>query len=218
MMKRERRHKTKNAPEIKPTELPVDYLRLVSETLTNALDAGLKELKKIHPESVLRSTGQIYGDEVVLAVTLSHGKNVVSATTVYASADYNPNAEKPTLEMVLGACLDAAGSVFDYYLDPKDPAKVAQIADSSLGSLEEAPFEWSAIELNDSKIPVWVKLDKSNPELDTMAEDWLKKHDPDYEKEDTSAEEDFLQERLDAIKAAKSGTGHSGGGSGPITH
>lgn len=217
-MKRERRRPIKsNTPDMKPTELPVDYLRLVGESLSTALEAGLNELKKTYPESVLRAGGHLFADEVVVTVTLSHGKTNISATTVYASADYNPNAEKATLEATLAACVDAAGSVFDFYLDPKSPEKIAQIAHSSLGSLEEAPFDWTAIELNESQIPVWVKLDKSNPELDTLADDWLKKHDPQFAKaEENEEQEEFLRERLDAIKAAKSGTSSSGGG--PITH
>jgi|GEM_PF-1104533 len=230
-MKWERRKNT-NAPQLQPTALPVDYLRLVEQTLTQALEPGLNELKKTLPVSEFTAQGGIFGDEVVLAITLSHGAEHLAATTLYASADFNPNAEKPSLEATLSACLDAAGSIFDFYLDVENPERIEQLAHHTLGALEEAPFEWTAMPespaLKDStekRVPVWVKIDKSNLPLETMAEKWLMENDPDYpskeEETDHHEAEDFLNERLDAIKKAGSGNGNSGGmggGSGPITH
>lgn len=219
MKKWEKRKKPTQATVSKSSPLPVDYLKLVSETLTQALEKGLVEIKKIHPVSEFSADGALFGDEVLLAVTLSHGESNVAATTVYASADYVPGAEKPGLENTLGACVDAAASVFDYYLDPTQPERVAQIADRSLGALEEAPFEWTQAG------NAWVKIDKSNPKLEQAADDWLAKNDPEYQKRlerqdqvEVGESEEFLNDRLEAIKKAKSGQGGPGGQNGPIRH
>ena len=174
-MKWERRNQSKKTgPEANPADLPLDYLKLVEETLSQALEEGLQAIKKIHPESSFKANGAIYADEVLLAITLSHGPHHIAATTVYSSANYNPTQEKPALTDVLAACLDSAGSVFQFYLDPNSPEKLAQIADHSLGALEEAPFEWSLLEAETkTKVAVYVKVDQSNPTLDARADDWL---------------------------------------------
>ncbi|NDG84304.1 MAG: hypothetical protein EBX52_04605 [Proteobacteria bacterium] len=227
-MKPEKRIKNEKTAG-KPSELPLDFLRLVNETLTQALDAGLAEIKKIHPESAFSSQGYIYDDEIVLSISLTHGAEVLSATTVHSSISYLPGQEKPTVNELLALCVDSAGIVFQHYLDPAFPERVAQIAESSLGALEDAPFEWSPIEVTpNQKTIVHVKMDKSNPVLDRLAEDWLKKHDPEYHKSnpdgastEVHAAEEFLEERIEAIRAAKSGSGPGFGGSGqngPIKH
>ena len=205
-----------NKAELKPVELPVDYLKMVEESMNETLAAGLDEMKKTHPVCDIKASGALYSNEVLLAITLSHGEKNLIATTVYASADFNPMMPEPGIELILSECLDSAGSVFEHYLDPKHPERIAQLASASIGSLEEAPFEWTPMEK--TKVSVWVKIDKSNPALESMAEDWLKDHDPAYSKEDEVAEaEEFLNDRLEAIRKAKSGSGH-GGDSGPIRH
>lgn len=220
MKKWEKRKKPTQLTNSKSSPLPVDYLKLVTETLGQALEKGLVELRKIHPVCEFSADGALFGDEVLLAITLSHGEQTVAATTVFSSADYVPGAEKPTLETVLGACVDAAASVFDYYLDPTRPERIAQIADRSLGALEDAPFDWT------QAAGAWVKIDKSNPKLEQAAEEWLAKNDPEYQKRlenqdvtELGESEEFLNDRLEAIKKAKNGQGGGPGGqSGPIRH
>ena len=218
-MKWDRRNKTGPLSAQKAVDLPVDYLRLVESTLTTAMEAGLKEMKLIHPISEFRASGAIYGDEVLLALTLFHGDGNLSATTVYASADFDPTAEKPGIEAILSACLDAAGAVYGFYLDPEQTERITQLSDHSLSALEEAPFEWAVA--GDEVIPIHVKMDKSNPLLDEMTERWLRENDPEYHKNAKAADEfekeEFLEERLEAIQKVKSG-GSSGPGGGPITH
>jgi hypothetical protein len=119
--------------------------------------------------------------------------------------------------------LDSLGSVFQFYLDPEFPERIAQIAERSLGALEEAPFEWTPLKLNDTqKTIVHVKMDKSNPLLDRLADDWLNKNDPTFHEKVKKMDEvqfgeaeEFLEERIQAIRAAKSGSGNN---SGPIRH
>lgn len=216
----ERRKKPSgNKPELKPVELPIDYLKIVEETLTESLDKGIEELKKIHSICELKASGAIYSDEVLLAITISHGPKNLIATTVYASAEFNPLMPEPGIELVLSNCLDSAGSVLEHYLNPAFPERISQFASSSIGTLEEAPFEWTPME--ETKVSVWVKIDKSNPVLETLTDEWLKLNDPNYSKEDEAAEaEEFLNDRLDAIQKAKSGSGSGSGSgdSGPIRH
>jgi hypothetical protein len=203
-------------PDLKPVELPLDYLKMVEESIQHLLAPGLLEMKKSLPVCNIKASGALYSNEVLLAITLSHGEKNLIATTVYASSDFNPMNQEPGLEAILDECLDSAGSIFSHYLDPKHPERITQLASASIGSLEEAPFEWTPME--DTKINVWVKIDKSNPALESLTEDWLKKNDPNYLKDDETEEaENFLSERLEAINKAKSGSGH-GGDSGPIRH
>jgi hypothetical protein len=221
-MKHEKRILNSNTTA-KPGDLPVDFLRLVEETMEQALEPGLEGIRRIHRESKFSARGAIFADEVILSVSLVHGADVLSATTVHASVDYQPNQDKPGLNDLLAQCVDSIGEVFQFYLDPSRPERVAQLAESSLGALEEAPFEWTPMARGKTPvITVHVKIDKSNPQLDQLTEEWLKKNDPEYSKSehgpkepDFTAAEEFLEERIEAIRAAKSGSGSSGG---PIRH
>ena len=205
-----------NIPELKPVDLPIDYLKLVEETLSESLKLGLIELRKIHPISDLKAAGAIYADEVLLVVTISHGPQTLIATSFYASASFNPLMPEPGIEAVLDSCLDSVGTIMLNYLDTKRPDLIAEVAAAPIGALEEAPFEWTVME--EAKVSTWVKIDKSNPALEELAEDWLVKNDPSYSKEEAIEEaEEFLNERLEAITNAKSG-GTGGGDSGPIRH
>jgi hypothetical protein len=221
-MKHEKRISASSANP-RPGELPLDFLRLVEETMAQALAPGLEAIRKIHADSGFKAQGAIFGDEVVLSVSLTHGPEVLSATTVHASVDYHPNQEKPSLNSLLALCVDSIGQVFQYYLDPAQPERVAQIAESSLGALEEAPFDWTPMHPQPAQsLAVHVKMDKSNPLLDQMTEEWLRKNDPEYSKSEQrmndaefTAAEEFLEERIEAIRAAKSDSGQGGG---PIRH
>ncbi len=224
-MKWERRKKPETkVVDLPPTDLPVDYLKLVEESLSVTLEKGLSELKKTNPAAHLAAKGAIFADEIIMAITLTQGENQLAATTVYGSVDFNPNAEKPKMDDLLAINVEAIGSVFLVYLDPNSPEKMEQIMHHSLSAIEDAPFEWTSMKLDDGLIPVWVKLDKSNPLLDELTEKWLQENDPHYSETIAAMEEEsqeFLEERLEAIKAAKSGGGSSSGsmgGSGPITH
>jgi hypothetical protein len=120
----------------------------------------------------------------------------------------------------LSSCLEAAGATFDAFLSLEHPEKVEQLLHTSLSSLEEAPFEWTEISVSDTaEVPVFVKMDKANPALEILTDQWLSEHDPEYKKAkakppQAAEAEEFLEERLEAIKSAKSGSS----GSGPITH
>jgi hypothetical protein len=212
-------------PDLKPVELPLDYLKILEETLLETLAPGLEALKKHHAICELKAHGALYSNEVLMAITISHGEQNLVATTVYASADFNPMMQEPGIEVILNECLDSAGGILSHYLDPKHPERIADFASASIGSLDDAPFEWTKVD--DTKVTVHVKIDKSNPTLENIAEDWLKNNDPSYQNTEEVAEaEDFLNERLEAIRNVKggggsggfSGGGYSSGDSGPIRH
>jgi hypothetical protein len=150
---------------------------MVEEVFTNHFDQGLKAYEAIKPQSRFLVSGAVFSDEVVSAVSLiSEGQ--LAATTVYASADFDPKASSPTVQDLLSACVDALGTVWTTLLDAEKPAAIQNLADESLSALDNVPFEWTSIDSNQRKI--FVKLDKSNPLMDQIADDWLKNHDPDY--------------------------------------
>lgn len=159
--------------------LPGDYLKLVAELFNTNFDSGLKALEKIRPERAsFNASGSLYPDEIVLCISLIH-EGQMAATSVYGSVDFDPGASSPTVEDLLAACVDAIGSVYGPLLDPKKPGKLEQIADETLSALEGVPFEWTEVEVDRRK--VHVRIDKANPKLDELADEWLKKNDPELQ-------------------------------------
>jgi hypothetical protein len=161
----------------KSSAVPADYAKMVCEVFTSNFDSGLKKLTKLKGgKARFEVNGQIYLDEVVLAVSLLIGKEL-AATTVYASMDYDPRASVPTIQDLLSACVDAIGTVFAPLLSGEKKGQLEKVAEQSLGALDGVPFDWTAVAVERHK--VFVKIDKSNPNLDRMADDWLSQNDPD---------------------------------------
>lgn len=204
----ERRLGKKSSGFRTPTSpLPVDYLRMVQELFTSHFDEGLKAFSKLKAEPRFEATGAIYPDEVVLSVSLGN-EGVLAATTVHASCDFDPKASAPTVQDLLGACVDAVGGVFGELLDPKKPERLEQLADESLAALEDIPYDWTALEVEKRK--VYLKVDKSNPSLDQMTEDWLAKNDPKYAEREE--EEQKETEKLFFTGPKKGGEDSEGSG------
>jgi hypothetical protein len=170
--------------------LPVDYLKMVKEVFTSNFDEGLKALSKIKSKTEFHITGSIFLNELVLAASIIH-KDQLSATTVYASADFDPKASSPTVQDLLGACVDAIGGILEQLLDPKDTRRLEQLADESLSALENVPFEWTSMKVD--KHTLYVKIDKANPNLDQMADDWLSQNDPELAEREREEEEETEQ-------------------------
>lgn len=177
---------------LKSTALPSDYLKIVSGIFDTNFDAGLKALDQLKKaKSHFFAHGRVYVDEVVLSISLMH-KDHLAATTVHASSDFDPKASAPTIEDLLAACVDAVGAIYGQLLDPAKPERLEQIADESLSALEDVPFQWTPVKVE--KHTIHLKVDKSNPMLDEMADDWLAKHDPEFKKR--SHEEHAETEKL----------------------
>ena len=174
----------------KTADLPVDFLKMVKEVFTTTFDAGLKEVAKLKSNPQFSIRGRIYPQEVVLCITLLFDGQI-AATSAYASVDFDPKASSPTIQDLLGLCVDALASVYETLLDPKHPERIEQLADESLSAMDEVPFEWTLVQVDKKKI--YVKMDKANPVLDEAADEWLKRNDPEalkkIEDENRAAEE-----------------------------
>lgn len=159
-------------------DLPVDYTRMTEDVLTTHFKEQLTKLeKKSKLKWSWKVTGKIFGDEIVFGASLMNEKRL-SATTAYASCDFDPKASSPTAEELLAVCVDAVGGLFDSLFGGNgEKSQLDAFLDDSLSAFESAPFEWSEIEFEKRRI--YLKLDKSNPTLDQAAEDWLKANDPD---------------------------------------
>jgi hypothetical protein len=182
----------KTETKSKPSPLPVDYTRMVEEVLAANFDSGLKALKRhMKVGSAFRVLGNVYLDEIVLCVSLEH-PGQLAATTVYASADFDPQASSPTMQDLLACCVDAAGSVIGELFGNLSTSALERLADESLSALERAPFEWTMMEVNHQRIHV--KVDKANPRLDELADEWLEKNDPHHSERE--AEDEAEAERL----------------------
>ncbi len=184
----ERRKKTQG----KSSAVPVDFTKMVNEIFTANFDAGLKGLAQLRPNPFTFDTsGTIYPDEIVLCVALLE-EGQLAATSVYASVDFDPRASAPTLQEVLGACVDAIGALYGKYLADAKPEQLEKLSAESLSELEDVPFEWTSMKIENHK--VHLMLDKSNPKLDQLADDWLDQHDPDFKRK--QAEEEQETEKL----------------------
>ena len=161
----------------KSSPLPADFLKMVAEVFNANFDTGLKGLKKLtSSKAAFSASGAMYASEIVLSVSLMI-EGQLAATTVYASSDFDPKASSPTVEDLINAGVDAIGSVFAEILKP---GKLEQVASESLSALENVPFDWAGVDIEKRRI--FLKIDKSNPNLEQMADDWLAKHDPNHKK------------------------------------
>lgn len=176
----------------KPADLPVDFLKMVEEVLTAHFTAGLKLLSKELKNPRFKASGQIYTDEImVVASVLSEDR--MSATTVFASIDFDSKASHPTVHDLLSACVDSIGGVFSALFEGEKQKPGEVLLSESLRDVDGVPFEWTEVENPDQKIKqkVYVCLDKSNPALDKLTDDWLAKNDPDHAEQERKNEEEM---------------------------
>jgi hypothetical protein len=183
---------TRKAHQTKFSALPIDYVKMVNGVFSTNFDESVKTLtKKTKTKTFFETSGRIYPDEVILSVSLMQ-EGQMAATTVHGSIDFDPKASAPTIQDVLGALVDAVGSLFEQLLDFSKPEKIDQLLDQSLSAMENVPFEWTQVQLDRHKI--FLKIDKSNPMLDRMTDDWLDKNDP--HRKDEKNEEEAESEKL----------------------
>ncbi len=190
----------------KSSDLPEDYLKMVGEVFTANFDAELKSISGKGPQAEFQASGKIFADEVVVSVAVLQ-EGTLPATTVYASSDFDPKASSPTIQDLLAVCVDAIGAVYEQILRQAAQEKRDLLLQDSLSSLEDIPYEWTAVEVE--KRTVYLKVDKANPRLDRMADDWLAKHDPDYQKH--QEEEEQETEKLFVTGPKKAGSDDDNG-------
>ncbi|MBL7716182.1 MAG: hypothetical protein JNL01_12025 [Bdellovibrionales bacterium] len=178
---------SRNRSQGKSAGVPVTYLKMVTEVFTNNFSSGLKRLDQVKKGSKFVACGEIFHNEIVLSMSITH-PNELAATTAFASIDFDPKASSPKAEECLSACVDALGGVMQHLLIQSSDQQIEALAEESLAALEEVPFEWTLLEIE--RFKVYIKLDKSNPELDNMADDWLKKNDPNLKQWEDEQEEE----------------------------
>jgi hypothetical protein len=166
----------------KTSSLPNDYLDMVAEVFYGHFDVGLKIYNQFRSNTRFEVKGEVSSSEVILAVSLIT-ENQLSATTAYASSDFDPKASAPTIEDLLSACVDAIGLVFESLLPSNNPERIEKVAEESLSAIDNIPFEWTAVETNQKQI--FVKVDKSNLQLDALTHEWLKKHAPELQQQES---------------------------------
>ena len=180
---------SRNGSSTRPSSpLPVDFLKMVAEVFRTNFEVGVKELRKFTKGDLsFDVNGAIFADEVVLCVSLLE-ENQLAATTVYASADFDPRASAPTAQDLLAICVDGIGVVYGQLLDPEEPKRLEQVASESLSAVEDIPFVWT--QTNVERRRIYLRVDKANPQLEALADDWLRKHDPNlHELEEMNEEE-----------------------------
>jgi hypothetical protein len=183
------------------TALPVDYTRMVTEVFTTNFDEGLKALHRYKTNPRFEVSGGIFPDEILLSIALVH-EGHLAATTAHASVDFDPKASAPSVPDVLAVCVDALGALFDKLLDPKDKAQLEALAQESLSAFDGIPFEWTPVQFD--KHRVFLRVDKSNPKLDEMTDEWLLRNDPEaLERE--RREQELVQKRFVTGERAKRG-------------
>lgn len=187
------------------TDLPIDFLRLAEETLAENYKDLLESLKEYRNHNQFLASGQIYEDEILFTVTLSHGPDQIHSTTFYASADFTVDQELPKIDDVFAAALNACGSVIDACIGT--PEKLEALCNGSLSNLEEAPLDWTG-HVSDG-VALHVKVDRTNPILEQMALDLL---EDESEPENKEAEQ-FFSDRILAMRKDVSGKGNSNGSS-----
>lgn len=171
----------RNGSPLKSSPLPSDFLKMVTEVFTTNFEVGLQAVaKEAGATATFRAQGAVYPNEVLLSVSLvTEGQ--MAATTAHASADFDPKASAPTLEELIGACVDGIGQVFGSLLDfsgKLGPEKLEAITSGSLSALSNVPFDWTGVKVE--KRTIFLLVDKSNPQLDDLASDWLEKNDPQH--------------------------------------
>jgi hypothetical protein len=192
---------------IKGSPLPKDFIQMVTEVFSKNFDEGLKKIRKLTKDELgFQAMGQVFPEEIVLCITLVQEKSL-SATSVYASVDFDPKASTPTIQDLLPLCVDAIGAVFEPLFNTDDKEALEGLVEGPLSALNDIPFEWTLLQVDKQRI--YVKMDKANPHLDRMADDWLAKHDPDLEELERQAEEET--KNLFVTGPKKTGRGSSSG-------
>lgn len=169
----------------KPNELPVDYLKMVAEVFSTHFGSVLEEAHAKGMSLVFEASGGLYANETLLTVALTQ-KDELGAMAIHVSTDFDPKASHPTAEELLQLSVDAAGDVLQTLLD--HPQNKEALLSGVLSEIEDAPFEWTAVEV--SKKRVFVRLDRTNPRIEKMTDDWLEKNDPDLKANRDSEEKE----------------------------
>ncbi len=186
-MNTEQLHLRRKGTDSRSSALPSDYLRMVEEVFVTNFSEQVSKLA-LNPAPAFVAGGEVYADEIVVRVALVQ-EGRLAGTTVHASSDFDPQASSPKIEDLLSLCVDALGEVFGGLFETPDVLLTASMAE-----IAGLPLEWTQIDV--SKRKIFVRVDKTNPVLDSAADEWLAKHDPEHARgvreSDEAAEQLFV--------------------------
>jgi len=198
--------------EVKKSDLPRDFLGLIEQVFNENFGESLKSLKQLtQAEHVFKAHGEVYPDEVLVTISLNDQEHH-TATSFHASVDYDPKASYPTIQDVLNSCVDAIGALYHSLTDPAHPKfeeKLLTLTEFSISAVKDIPYEWTGLKVG--KQTVFLKVDKVNPELEALTDQWLEKNDPDFEKNRKKEQAETEDLFVTGDKAKRAGpTGGSG--------
>jgi hypothetical protein len=152
---------TRKRQKKKPSALPKEFLRSVSELFG-------KQFKSKLSGATFLVYGDLYGDEAVLCVSLSHPKSLRAASLHLSSElpkDISENPEKVTER--LKTMVDVAASWFNQCFEAGSGLEsvLAEMGDAEPLWQE---FDWEGCQL-------FVKLNRDNYTLENAASSFLKK-------------------------------------------
>lgn len=156
----------------KPTSLPKDFLVTVSDLFN-------KQFKKERGVAEFLAFGDLYMDEVVLCVSLTHPKSL-AAGTFYSSMDLAPGVQaKPeAVTDLLKNMVDITASWFSQCFTESKEKGVDALAEG----LKEQPITWQKVAWEDNQI--FVLLNRDNHVLENAADRFLKTKGFDPESEE----------------------------------
>jgi hypothetical protein len=155
----------------KPTSLPKDFLNTVSGLFQ-------KQFKTNLGGATFLVYGDLYTDEAVLAVSLSHPKSLPAASLHISTDLHKGVAEDPSkVTDRLKVMVDVAASWFSQCFQAGNGLETV------LNEMTDADPAWQDLEWEESKL--FVKLNRANYTLEKAANEFLKKngfsdegHDP----------------------------------------
>jgi len=145
----------------KPTTLPKEFLKTVS-------DLFQKQFKSKLGGATFLVYGNLYSNEVVLCVSLSHSKTLKAASMHISNSLAKNLAENPEkVTEQLKSMVDVAASWFSQCFS-EGAGLEAVLKEMADASTEWQEFEWEEQQL-------FVKLNRVNYALEKAADDFLKK-------------------------------------------
>lgn len=154
----------------KGAKLPRDYLKLVEDVFNKNFAKMLQVEKGTREKFVVH--GEIYPDELILAVSLTNPKTL-RMTTCYASVDYPAPQHKnetvgkngnpaEAVQFGVNQCVDATASFFNTFFEDGRPV------DYDI----EYRQNWTPIDI-DKNSRVYMRINRDNPDLEEAADEIL---------------------------------------------
>lgn len=180
-------------------KLPRQYLDLITDVFRKNFSDKMKGRGKNREAFVI--FGEIYPDEVLMAVSLKNPANM-RMITCYASIDYPPAMTIPesgqaaqtmasahvSVETAVNACIDVVASFFQTYFDEGRPVDYDA----------EYRQDWLPVDL-DKTTRIHIRLNRDNLELEDASDTFLAQHEAMAEQASEQREPDRVQEAMQSL-------------------